>query len=224
MESTPGPQAAPKLRRRRSLATLVVLVAAGLLLWAFLTHDPRALWHEGILALQKAGPWAFFSAMALLPAFGFPLAPFNIAAGPAFAPSLGLPSVLLAASVAIAFNVSLSYLLASRLLRPALQSLLQWVGYTIPNIPSDKQLTAAFLVRITPGPPFFIQSYLLGITRIRFPAYLLASWSVPTLYAALMIIGGDALASGQTRGFLFALAALGVLVLGLKILRRKPQG
>jgi uncharacterized membrane protein YdjX (TVP38/TMEM64 family) len=81
----------------------------------------------------------------------------------------------------------------------------------------------AFLVRITPGPPFFLQSYLLGLADIHFLPYMIASWSIASMWSALAILGGDALIHGNLRLGLFALGLIGALMLGLKLLRKKIQ-
>ncbi len=176
---------------------------------------------EAVRFLREAGPWVYFGAMGLLPVIGFPLAPFNLAAGPAFVPALGLPAVILLACAAIGVNVTLTYCLSKYTLRPLAARTAAWLGYSIPEIPADKHLAAAFLVRATPGPPFFLQSCLLGIAGVPFLPYMIASLSVAGTYAALVIAGGDALMNGQTRIVLLCCAGLGLLATVLRLLRRK---
>lgn len=213
----------PDYRRRRILVALGAggLLAAGIA--AVLLLGPRISLRptDLITYLREAGPWGFFSAMAFLPVLGFPIAPFNIAAGPAFAPSLGLLPVILLACAAIAINVTLTYWLSRRALRPLVARAATWLGYAIPAIPTDKHLAAAFLVRSTPGPPFFLQSCLLGLAKVHFGPYMVASCAVPFSFAILCIIGGDALMTGNTRLVLLAFGALGAVAIAMKLLRRQ---
>ena len=62
----------------------------------------------GVGVLRDAGPWAFFTGMALLPAAGFPIVVFNLTAGTAFSEKMGLWGVLAAAGVAVAINLILT--------------------------------------------------------------------------------------------------------------------
>ena len=207
------------------MVALAALAAALAILAAIVGWHPSAFVTEGCAALRHAGPCAFFLAMALLPAIGFPIAPFNIAAGPAFAQSLGLVEVLALASLAIATNVALAYLLARFGLRPPMVRLLAYLGYPIPAIPPGRSFAIALLVRATPGPPFFLQSCMLGLAGIPFLPYMAASWSVATAYASAMIVGGDALVRGNLRTAIFCLCALAALAAGFRLLRReKPRG
>jgi uncharacterized membrane protein YdjX (TVP38/TMEM64 family) len=171
--------------------------------------------------VRGAGPVIFFVAMALLPVAGFPLLPFNLAAGPAFSEQLGLGPVVALASVAIAINVSLTYWLARWALRPPLAWLVQRLGYRLPEIAPGHHFALAVLVRVTPGPPFFFQSCLLGLAAIPFGIYLAISWLVATAYSAGVILFGDALMQGRMKTALVALGLLGALAIGVKLLRQR---
>jgi uncharacterized membrane protein YdjX (TVP38/TMEM64 family) len=73
----------------------------------------------------------------------------------------------------------------------------------------------ALLVRITPGPPYVLQSFLLGLIEVPYLTYMLISWPIATAMAALVILFGDAVAQG--RGRVALLSVLGVCVLGILI-------
>jgi len=178
-------------------------------------------WIVSTMAVVRgAGPVTFFVAMAVLPVLGFPLFPFNLAAGPAFSEQLGLGPVVALASVAIAVNVSLTYWLARWALRPPLAWLVQRLGYRLPEIAPGNYFALAVLVRVTPGPPFFFQSCLLGMAPIPFGIYLAVSWLVATAYSAGVILFGDALMQGRVKTALVALGLLGALAIGVKLLRQ----
>ena len=199
------------------LALLALVVMAGLRWRAEVSG-----WIVSTMAVvRSAGPVTFFVAMALLPVVGFPLFPFNLAAGPAFSEQLGLGAVVALASVAIAVNVSLTYWLARWALRPPLAWLVQRLGYRLPEIAPGNHFALAVLVRVTPGPPFFFQSCLLGLAAIPFGLYLVVSWFVATAYSAGVILFGDALMQGRVKTALIALGLLGALAIGIKLLRQR---
>jgi len=173
--------------------------------------------------LRGAGPVPFFAAMAVLPVFGFPLSPFTFAAGPVFGPTMGAGPVVLCAILATVVNVALSYWMAARALRPLMERLMTWLGYELPKMPAGTAWEAALLVRIVPGTPFFLQSYLLGLARVPFGIYMVVSSLVPAAYIAGTILAGDALMRKDpgalaVAGVVFVLAAV-----GLHRLRKKLQ-
>jgi uncharacterized membrane protein YdjX (TVP38/TMEM64 family) len=210
-------------RAKKSIALAsLLLVAAAIALIYGTTADDLAAWMQRALGLcREAGPLVFFGAMAVLPAFGFPLAPFIFAAGPAFGPTLGIPSVIVCAVLAVAINVSLSYWIAARLFRPVTARFVAWMGYRLPVVSGRSAWLAALVVRIVPGPPFFLQSYLLGLARVPFAVYLCVSTLVPFGYITSIVLFGDALARGD--GWAAAGAAALLLLVGAAIhfLRRR---
>jgi uncharacterized membrane protein YdjX (TVP38/TMEM64 family) len=202
-----------------TLLALLALVVVGVgLRWRVEVSG----WIVSTMAVVRgAGPVVFFAAMALLPVAGFPIFPFNLAAGPAFSEQLGLGPVVELASAAIAINVSLTYWLARYALRPPFAWLVRRLGYRIPEVAPGNHLALAMLVRVTPGPPFFFQSCLLGLAAIPFGIYLAVSWVVTTAYAAATIVFGDALMQGHVKTALVALGLLGALAIGIKLLRQR---
>ncbi|MDB6128836.1 MAG: associated Golgi protein [Verrucomicrobia bacterium] len=150
-----------------------------------------------IAFFREAGPLEFFIAMALLPAAGVPLSPFTVAAGPVFGPVMGVGNVILCCLAAVAVNVALSYWIASRALRPLATRLVRWLGYELPEIRGNSTWTVSLLVRIVPGPPFFLQSYLLGLARVPFGVYMTVSTIVPAAYISAMVLLGDGLMRGD---------------------------
>ncbi len=167
----------------------------------------ESLTQRSIEFLRTAGPLPFFTAMALLPLLGFPLSPFTLAAGPVFGPTLGVGNVIACAIGAVTINVALAYWIADRALRPPVTRLTNWLGCSLPVLPPDFTSDITLLVRIIPGPPFFLQSYLLGLARVPFRTYMTVSTLVPATYIVGAIIAGDALMRGDRR----SLAVAGVL-------------
>jgi uncharacterized membrane protein YdjX (TVP38/TMEM64 family) len=205
---------------------LVLLVVAVLAWWGTRGVDFRALIARSVVFFRDAGPLAFFSAMALLPLVGFPSAPFTLAAGPVFAPVMGVGNVILCALAAMIVNVTLSYFIAARALRPLLVRLVNWLGYPVPEINRQTAWTVTLLIRIVPGTPFFLQNYILGLARVPFGIYLLVSVVVPSAYIVALILFGDALMRGDKSAMLWAglifLVAGGVLHQVRMRLKRTP--
>ncbi len=171
--------------------------------------------------LREAGPGLFFIAMALLPLAGFPLAPFILAAGPVFAPGLGVGSVIACSILAVAVNVTLSYWIAARVLRPVMVRLLAWLGFTLPVLPAGSGWEIVLLARLIPGVPFFIQSYLLGLARVPFVSYLLISTLVMSGYIVASVMAGDALMHGDRRMFATAGVVFVLVAVALHRLRKR---
>ena len=214
-ESRPRPD--KRLLVKLAIVAVAIVAAAVLALMGF---DWRGAIDHALAAVREAGPLAFFAALAVLPAVGFPVSPFTISAGPVFGPSLGLPLVIAATCAAQLVNVLLSYALARWLLRPWLAKLLQRLGYRLPEVRRDNAWDIALLGRATPGPPFFVQSYLLGLARVPLGIYLVCSLGVSWVYSTAMVIFGDALLQGRGRMVLLALSVIVIAVAGMHLLKK----
>lgn len=201
---------------------LFAFAGAGAGFWWLKIHDynVRVAIDEGVNLLRAAGPLAFFSAMAVLPAAGMPLSIFSLTAATAFAGRLGLGGVLAAAGAAIAVNLVLTYWLARYALRPWLEQLISHTKYKIPVVAAEEHAEVSLLVRITPGPPFFLQSYLLGLAEVRFGTYLWISWLITFVYATGFIIFGDAILHGKAKVAFIGLSLLVAVALGVHLLRK----
>lgn len=174
-----------------------------------------------VLGLREAGPVVFFGAMALLPAVGFPMIAFTLAAGPVFGPTLGTGWVIGWSLTAVMFNLLLTYWLANRALRPLVSRLLTYYDFRLPDRTVGGAWQITLIVRLTPGPPFWVQSYLLGLIRVPLVPYLAVSTLVMAGYIVALVGGGSAIAEGNGR---MAVAAAGVLVVtvaALQLLRQR---
>ena len=192
-------------------ALAVVAAVAGYFILRGL--DWSGLFNGAMAHVRAAGPLVFFAAMGVLPALGAPVLAFILTAGPAFGPQLGLGGVLAACAVSHLSSLSLGYWLARRWLRPWLQKFVARSGHKVPQVVPEDQFEVTLLLRITPGPPYFLQNFLLGLAEIPFPRYLAISWPVMMLNTAGLVIFGAKLASGEGReavlgGSLFVAALL----------------
>lgn len=209
-------------RRKGLLIKLAILGIVGAVGAVLLLRgvDLRYWIDWGIALVREAGPTAFFAGMALLPAVGFPLSPFTLSAGSVFAPTLGWPAVIAATWIALSINVSITYVGARWLARPLLEKLVHRLGYTWPMVSPENQWNVTVLVRVTPGPPFVVQSVILGLARIPFGVYLVGSVLIQGMYATAFVVFGDALLAGKGKMFLLGISAMMAVTAGAHMLRR----
>ena len=192
------------------LVKLGLVAVAGVVVVVLLLRgvDVRGLIDRVFAMVREAGPWAFFGSMAVFPAFGFPISPYYLTAGEAFAAQMTMPGVLAAALLANAVHFSFSFWLAHRALRPAVEWVLSRTKYRVPQVRPENETSVAVLMRVTPGPPLFLQSYLLGLSGVRFRTYMWVSLAAQGLMGSAFIVFGKALMSGKG-----GLAFLGLMVL-----------
>ncbi len=211
-------------RRWKKKHLLLVAGLAGLLVLIFIlsrTTGLREAVDRVVTILREAGPVVFFLAMALLPAAGFPMLAFTLTAGPVFGPTLGAGWVIACSLVAVVVNLLLTYWLANRALRPLVSRLLAYFEFRLPETTAGNAWQVALIVRLTPGPPFWVQSYLLGLIRVPLAPYLVVSTLVMAGYIVALVLGGEALAQGDGRLAFGAAGALVVFVALLQLLRQR---
>jgi uncharacterized membrane protein YdjX (TVP38/TMEM64 family) len=204
--------AAPKKKlpvAKVAAAALVLVAATAALLVGF---DVRGAIEQGMDVIRGAGPVTFFTAMALLPALAVPASVFTFTAGPVFGERLGMPAVLALSLGAFTINLVLTYALARRALRPFLEKWIARLGYRVPQVDEGDLTDLAIVVRVTPGIPFFVQNYLLGIAGVPFGRYLLVSCTVVWLYTTGFVLFGDALLNGKGKMAMLAASVLVVAV------------
>lgn len=209
-----------KLAVAAGAAILVAAVVLQLVGWRVAWDEAQRLWGTGMAAVTGAGPAVFFAAMAVLPAFGVPTSPLALAAAPLFASRLGLVTVTLCGLGALTLNLIFTYWLARRWLRPWLTRLLARLGYQLPQVGRDDMTDLIVLLRVTPGVPFFVQNYLLGLADVPFGRYLAISCVVQWSYNTAFIAFGDALSHGNGKRGLFALMLFAALIVGTHLVRK----
>ncbi|MFT3830086.1 MAG: VTT domain-containing protein [Opitutaceae bacterium] len=200
------------------LVALAAIVVVVLLLRGV---DVRGQIDRVFAFVREAGPWAFFGSMAVFPSFGFPISPYYLTAGEAFAGQMTMPGVLAAALLANTVQFAFSFWLAHRALRPLLERLLARTSYRVPQVTPENETTVAVLARVTPGPPLFLQSYLLGLSGVRFRTYMLVSVGVQGVMGSAFIVFGKALMSGKGGMALLGLMLLVVALAAVQLLRKR---
>jgi uncharacterized membrane protein YdjX (TVP38/TMEM64 family) len=187
------------------LAVVLLGGAFGLLRGA----NPRELIDQGMSLVRMAGPVVFFAAMAVLPAAGAPLMAFTLSAGEAFGAQLSMGGVIALSLAMIALNLALTYW-------PLLTNLVTRYGYKIPSITSKNALSATLVVRLTPGPPFFLQGYLLGLAEVPFKLYMIVSWLCVMPWAVGALVMGKGILNGN---FKVAATGVGVIVVAVVLVQ-----
>lgn len=218
MDAAKAPPSKKALLIKLAVAALVLGVGALMLLRGV---DIRGLMVQTKELIQDAGPVVFFGAAAILPAVGFPVSMFTFSAGPVFAEKLGLGVVIALILTSMTLNLALTYWLARYAFRPLLAGLIKRLGYKVPEVSAENRVGLTLLVRITPGPPFFAQSYLLGLAEIPFKIYMLISFPVAGMYWVLAVVFGDSLMKGK--GLMVVIIAVVLVVLGLAMKRLRKR-
>jgi len=202
-----------------AVAAIILLVGAALLLRGV---DVRALFDRGMALMRDLGPAVYFSVWALVP--GAPNLVFAGLAGEAFAPRIGMGGVVVAALVAVAINLALSYWLSRYALRPLLTRLVARYGYNVPRVTPANALNVTLVVRCTPGPPYLLQCAVLGIAEVPFRLYMVVSFLalLPWVLGALFL--GQGLFQGNFKVALSGLFVLVAAVIAVQWVRRKYFG
>ncbi len=213
----------PPEKRKLPIAKLVIgMVVLMAIVVLVLRGVDLAYWKDRfITTIRDAGPVAFFGAMAVLPAFGAPMMIFTIPAGEAFAPRLGMPLVIVLALVAVAVNLALAYWVARSGLRPLLTTLLTRYGYAVPKVTPENALNVALVVRLTPGPPYSFQCFVLGIAEVPFRLYMIVSWLAILPWAVGAIVLGQGLFSGNFAAAITGICVIVVATVAVQWIRRK---
>lgn len=200
--------------RRRVWWPLIIVgllgIAAAIVLFIF--REPVLLqaraWIDATIEYLRLAPaWVFFAALSILPAVGFPVAPMLIVAGPVYGAVYGISL----SSLALAVNMTFCYWLA-RFFGGRVRPWLEKLGYRVPQAPRREEMRLTLLLRLC-GIPLFIQNYVLGLSGVRYPVYMLVSWPVLTLQTIGFVLLGDALFDGQVGGIILAVVVIVVVVL-----------
>ncbi len=165
--------------------------------------------------IRDQGPLPFFLALAVLPAFGFPITPFFLVAGAAF----GVWTGIIGSVISQALNLILCFWLATRYLHGFLERLIARTPYRIPQIRQENRLKVTLLIKITPGPPNFLKSYILGLAGIPFGMFFLVSLPTSVGYGIGIIVLGDSLLEGNIGQSIVGICILVSLLIGIRLLR-----
>jgi uncharacterized membrane protein YdjX (TVP38/TMEM64 family) len=200
-----------------ALLGLAALGAVGAFGWVYRDRLSDIDIQEMVDWIASFGPIPFFLAMAVLPSLWAPASPFLLLAGALY----DLPIAIMGCGLALTVNQALSWLLAGKLFRPAFERLVHRFGYSVPEITPNSMISIAVLLRITPGVPFPLQNYLLGLARMPFGWYIAISAPISIIMGSSIIIFGDAIMKGNTALVLLAISLFIVISLGVRQLRSR---
>ena len=220
--STDVPVPKRKLPVVRLVIAGVIVLVVGLLVVREIGLARLAGWLDEVIGvIRDLGPWVFFTAMTILPAFGVPLLAFTIPAGEAFRAQLGLGGVIALTLTCIALNLAFGYWIARYALRPLLTRLLQRYGYSVPRVTVENALSVTLLVRLTPGPPYALQAWLLGCAEVPFRLYMIVSWLAVLPYAIAGIILGEGIFKGNFKAVIGGVGLIVVAAIAVQWMRKK---
>ena len=176
---------------------------------------------EAILEiLRGAPPWVFVAALALLPLVGIPLSPLWMVTGATFGMKTGM--ILIVAGFAI--NFALAYLISNRLFREPLLRLFQRRGIGIPQAQPGEYSKLIIAIRVFPGLPNFMQSYLLGLANVPFRIYYLLSFPPQIAYAVGFVMFGDSIVNMEGGKIILAVSIVIAAGLLFNIVHKRQKG
>lgn len=195
-------------KRGKLLQIAIIAVVFGLATWQLVRAG-----FDWRLALENSNPWLFFVAMASLPVFGFPISVCYIFAGLAFPPPIAIACCL----GALAINMSASYVLANTVFKGPIEAFIAARKWKVPEIPEKNKIKFALLIRVIPGPPYFVQNLVISLSGLPFPTYLWTGLLTQGGIGILMILCTRYLSHETfSTGGIIAMTVIGVIIL-LKI-------
>ena len=200
-----------------AVVAAVIVVVAALLLRGL---DLRGYYERGLALIRSASPQVFFICLALLPAVGFPVLPFILAAGPLWGEKLGMGNVVLFSLLALIVNFTMTYWLARWAFRPLLTKLVTRLGYKLPRAEEGDATSLIAIMRMTTGIPYCVQNYLLGLAEVPFGKYFLWTAILSLPQSAAIVLFGDALVHGKG-GMVAMVAGLLVVLVAITHLVRR---
>lgn len=180
-------------------------------------------WMSWAWAELENRPVLLYALIVVVPAFPIPQSPFVVLAGMVYGSSFGMIAGSALAASALAINIFWCYFLCSGPMRGIAQWFLQKMGYTLPLIPPGKSMAFSFLIRVTPVIPLSAQNYILGLLRVPFGTYLLASWTTQIPIAFAIALTGGAILQGNILWLVAAVTLVALLVLVTRQIRSSLQ-
>ena len=175
------------------------------------------VWSAFLNLVGNANPACLFLAVAVLPLVGIPASPLLIAVGIRLGTATGMVFV----GAAYLINFCAGYWMARSWFRAPLGRWLERRGQSIPKVGAADETQFIVLVRITPGPPLFMQTYVLGFAQVGFVRYLVLSMLIQMFYVFAFLSFGQSLNHNAAWRAILAVALLIGLALAVNLLRRR---
>lgn len=164
-------------------------------------------------------PFILLVALAVLPGLPVPSSALLVATGIVWREHPVLACT--AAVTAMTANMLWTYAFAAGPGHRWCSALLARTGTTLPDLPRNDHLRLILVLRLTPGMPFFIQNYLLGLLRPPLRIYLPVSLACNAPVVCGLVLSGAGLAAGSLMPLLAGLSLVVLAVVLTQILRRK---
>jgi uncharacterized membrane protein YdjX (TVP38/TMEM64 family) len=156
--------------------------------------------------LQSAPAPIYFSIMTVAILLPVPASVFYVTAGSLY----GVGPSLLWIAPTLALNALLVHQIAGSWLRPMIEGFVSKRDLQIPRLKkrSDEVLFIT-LIRITPGIPYFVQSWVIGLADVARGPFLGITLAIQMLYAAGFVVLGRSIFDGEIG---IAIGAIALLV------------
>lgn len=180
--------------------------------------ETRSLTMLGWEWLQAAPPIIFFSVVLIGSLLPIPVSVLYAAAGTLY----GVSSTLLWIALTSLLANTIIYFICSSFLRPTLIRQVEQRGHAIPRVGSDGDATLLItLIRITPGIPYFIQNWILGLSGVSLFRSLAITLIIHMMYAAGFVILGRSAFEGELGRVILAVAVLVALSVVARIVHQR---
>ncbi len=165
--------------------------------------------------LKTTHPLVFFGALSVAPLLPIPISPFYIVSASLY----GFGFSIAAIGVAVVINMTLTYWMANGVLRPFMEQIVEKMGHSTPTLHEDEHVKMTVIVRVTPGPPYFVQNIVLGLAGIPYRTYILVSWPIQMAWAIAFVALGESAVQGQGAKVAGAIGLLVSLILITRMVR-----
>ncbi|MGM0423837.1 MAG: VTT domain-containing protein [Thermodesulfobacteriota bacterium] len=155
------------------------------------------------LARHVSGP-IFLLLMLILPLVGFPFSVFLVLAGVHF----GLAWGMLLTWLILPLHMSICFFLTRTFVRRPLIRFLERRGYKPPALYVQRPGLVMVSLLLLPGPPYILKTYLMALTGLPYPSFLLLNWGTESLMTLPVVALGGAAAEGKWNLFWILLALL----------------
>ncbi|QTN32159.1 VTT domain-containing protein [Akkermansiaceae bacterium] len=209
---------------KRNIAILTALGAIAAITGGIILARNPDLIRQALSIVDVISAWCtthpafLFLAIVLLPGFGFPASPLIVLAGVVWGSTWQTCAITIAA---VALNMAWTHFLAAGPARAIVIRLLgeRWQRWK--NIHPDNLRRLTILFRITPGIPFFIQNYVLGLLGVPFLTYISISVPLNGIFVIGFVLTGGAIFEGDLGMVAAGISILIAAALGLGFLRSK---
>ena len=165
----------------------------------------------------RENPVGLFLAIAILPGFACPASPLLILAGIVWGSTASGCALAISA---ILLNITWTHWLSAGPCRALVSRILgeRWERWQ--SMPRTNLWKLAFMLRITPGVPLFVQNYATGLLGIPLLHSLAIALPISALYGSGFVLTGGAIFKGQTGLVIAGLSLLAAASIGINLARK----